>query len=124
MGFNLGEFEDESLNDRLYFDVNIKYKKSKLEVLAEAIISIDEYQNSDKSDSYAIYLQSSYKFLKKHYLVNRYEYFKDKLDNYEEHIFLLGYNYRPIYPVSIKGEYQLNSHSDLNKFIISLSVLF
>lgn len=124
LGFSIGEFEDEQLNDRVYFDVNLKHKKSHLELLAEAIITKDEHQDGDNSNNYAMYLQSSYNFLKKHYLVNRYEYFKSGFNNYEEQVFLIGYNYRPIYPISIKAEYQLNSHSDLDKIIISLSILF
>lgn len=125
VSLGLGQFEDERLSERIYLDTSLKYKKSKVEVLAEAIVSRDEHKSdSDKYDSYALYLQGSYKFIKKHYLVSRYEYFKDNFDDYKEEIFLIGYNYRPIYPISIKGEYQFNSHSDLNKFIISLSILF
>ena len=80
------------------------------------------------SNAYQVggYLQGMYNINPKNALVSRYEYFKDTQKNVmsENHIGIIGYSYRPFYAVSIKGEYQFNSDSYLNKAIISLSVLF
>ncbi len=72
------------------------------------------------------YLQGMYNINPKNALVSRYEYFKDTQKNVmsENHIGIIGYSYRPMYAMSIKGEYQFNSDSYLDKAIVSFSVLF
>lgn len=70
------------------------------------------------------YGQGIYHFNIRHALIGRYEYFHDSSNSQTNNIGVLGYSYRPIYPVSLKGEVQYNSDERLNKFIISFSVLF
>lgn len=70
------------------------------------------------------YLQASYPLSDKHTFVSRYEYFDDNDVIGKDQLFLFGYSYRPIYPVSIKAEYQWHEQSEQNKFLASFSVIF
>lgn len=124
-GASLGEFIELS-KDRVYFaQINAKYDFEPFTTQFEAAIN---HRKVDLDGSvkykYAAYLQTLYRFTPQHMVVGRYEYFRDDLLETQEHIGVLGYSYRPIYPVSLKFEYQFNSQNNLNKSIISFSVLF
>ena len=65
-----------------------------------------------------------YRYTQEHAFVGRYEYYNDHQTNYVDNIGVLGYSYRPLYPVSLKGEYQWHSAHDENAWLFSFSVLF
>jgi hypothetical protein len=74
------------------------------------------------------YLQATYEFTSHHYPVIRIEHY-DAQVNVENNItkdssVVLGYTYRPIYPVAFKVEYQIHSNRSLDKFLTSFSVMF
>jgi len=124
-GGNIGEYI--SLDDKRsrFIGLNLKYENSDITFQTEALFSDIEDINTRVSDyKFATYIQSMYKIDPQNAVVARYEYFKDNALGVKQNIGVFGYSYRPIYSISIKGEYQVNSDSDLNKFIISFSVLF
>jgi hypothetical protein len=124
-GGSLGEFITiEDIRSR-FLSLNLKYNIDLLESKAEAVYShIEDLNTNEKAYKFAAYVQSLYRIDEQHSLVGRYEYFKDDHLDTKESLGVFGYSYRPIYPVSIKTEYQVHSESERNKFIISFSVLF
>lgn len=124
-GGSIGEFITDDAKRSRFIQLNIKYEMQAFTLQSEAVWSNIEDHNVNKTDyKFASYLQSLYRVDTKNSIVGRYEYFNDDALNSTQHIGIIGYSYRPIYSVSFKGEYQLNSDSDLNKFLISFSVLF
>lgn len=124
-GGSIGEFiSDENQRSR-FVELNFKYDMHPFSIQSEAVLSKIKNHNTNNTDyKFASYLQSQYRINTQNSIVGRYEYFKDNELDTKQHIGIIGYSYRPIYPVSMKSEYQWNSDSDLNKFIISFSVLF
>lgn len=124
-GGSLGEFITDDAKRSRFFELNLKYNSYPFVLQSEAIYSsIKNNSNGTTDYKVASYLQSLYHIDSRNGIVGRYEYFKDSRLKSKQHIGVLGYSYRPVYSVSLKGEYQFNSNSQLNKFIISFSVLF
>lgn len=96
--------------------VGAKYSTKTLKVFSEAAIS----KNSQETMR-GMYIQGEYKVAAKHKLVTRYEYYDDK--NSRTNLMMLGWSYRPIYPVSIKGEVDVKTNGG-GRALVSLSVLF
>jgi len=124
-GTSLGEFISNDNKRSRFIGLNIKYDMYPFCIKYETVWSTIKNKSTKTTDyKSASYIQSLYKINRQNTLVGRYEYFHDDALNSKQHIGILGYSYRPIYPVSIKGEFQYNSNSDLNKLLISFSVLF
>ena len=127
MGSSVGYYETYEKKYVSLVEVNAKYDNYPFLVQTEwAYTGIKNNLLYSKAYQVGGYLQGMYNINPKNALVSRYEYFKDTQKNImsKNHIAIIGYSYRPFYAVSIKGEYQFNSDSYLNKAIISLSVLF
>ena len=120
----VGYFNERSdASQRRFAHLPAKYQKGVIQLLSEAVYSdIDAKQK--QANSAAAFLQGRYTIGQKHYGVARYEFYYDTLENKREHIGVIGYNYRPIYPVSIKAEYGLSSISKNSRFLCSVSALF
>ena len=125
LGINMGEYEVSEEHIQ-YFGASLKYQKSKIQILGEySQLTYNPLNNAnEKHTKYAYYLQGRYKINRKHFVIGRYEKFKDLFHGIDEEIKLIGYNYRPTYPVSIKCEYQINSNEADNKVLFSFSMLF
>ncbi len=124
-GGNIGEYI--SLDDKRsrFVGLNLKYENSDIRLQTEAFLSNIEDLNTNETDyKFASYIQSMYKINPQNGIVGRYEHFRDNALDMEQDIGIFGYSYRPVYSISIKSEYQINSDNDLNKFIMSFSVLF
>lgn len=128
IGASLDYYQTNDNRDVAMAQVNAKYDGYPFSVQTEwAYDAIAN--NSDNTNTYQIggYLQGMYNFTMEHAVVGRYEYFKDTqthVELAEDNIGIIGYSYRPWYAVSLKGEYQFHSQSELNKAFISFSVLF
>ena len=63
-------------------------------------------------------------------MIIRQEYFKDLSDGFHLENYIIGWNFRPLYPVSLKAEYKIrhNKLNNKNKYdhiiLGSFSVLF
>ena len=106
-------------DDHLYLLASIKYEHDRYQLLAE--VGVQKF-NSQKN--YASYVQSSYRFDDKHTGVLRFESYKDAALKENDSMAIVGYIYRPIYPVSFKAEYQQHKRNIQNQMILSFSVLF
>lgn len=120
-----GNFITKDKKHTNFIQVDGKYDLYPFVVQMEAAYNDnDDTQADKKTYKNAGYLQGLYHINMKHAVIGRYEYFHDSSNSQTNNIAVLGYSYRPIYPVSLKGELQYNSDERLNKFIISFSVLF
>jgi hypothetical protein len=124
-GGALGEFISKTNNDRTRFlQGNVKFDNTQWGVMAEGIVAETEYTHSNNDYTISAYTQGTYHLNSQHAIVGRYEYYNNKHDNYTDNILTTGYSYRPLFPVSLKGEYQWHSQNDENLFLFSFSVLF
>lgn len=122
---NIGEFEglfnNEASEKLYYYMVSLKYETEQFKITSElGSQKVDKYYTT----RYAGYVQGIYSFNEKHAGVVRLESYDDIHNAIKEDIAVLGYSYRPLYPVSIKTEYQLHSLRKNNQFLLSLSVMF
>lgn len=106
-----------------YAQVNAKYDDTIWQVMAEGIVAKSNYTNTSDY-TVAGYVQGLYRYSPEHAVFGRAEHFSDRYTNYEDNIAVVGYSYRPLYPVSLKGEYQWHSLEHENRVLISFSVLF
>lgn len=106
-----------------YVQVNAKYDDSIWQVITEGLVAKSDYTNTVDS-AFSGYVQGMYRYTLQHAFISRVEYFKDNHTQYEDSIGILGYSYRPLFPVSLKGEYQWHSQHDENRALFSFSVLF
>jgi len=122
---NVGEFDGLFVNNQsqilYYYMASLKYETEKFQIMSEI-----GSQKSDKkyTTRYAGYLQGLYHINEKHAAVVRFESYDDVKNSTNDAIALLGYSYRPLYPISMKVEYQLHSLKKNNQFLCSFSVLF
>ncbi len=110
-------------NNLYYLLLSAKYEADKYQVLTE----IGAQRSKDaKTTKHAGYIQGLYRFTEQHIGIVRFEsYDYTKVKNIvDEEFMIVGYTYRPLYPIAIKSEYQFHSKDDLNQFLLSLSVLF
>ena len=98
-----------------------KYETEKYQIMGEV-----GYQSSNNKTTtpYSSYMQGLYRFTPQHIGVLRVESYKNKLTNIKDSLAIVGYTYRPVYPVSFKSEYQFHSIKKENKVLLSLSVMF
>lgn len=83
-----------------------------------------QFNDTESTIPYIGYLQYSQYFEEKHAIIIRGESYHNKIEDKSDNSIVLGYTYRPLYPIALKGEYQWHSCSEENKLLFSLSVLF
>ncbi|MBU1657527.1 OprO/OprP family phosphate-selective porin [bacterium] len=122
---NAGYFHkihDDSYADKLsYALLSAKYDSQKYQLLAELG---SQKADNDFTTTYAGYLQGLYRFTEQHLGVMRVESYEDNAHAVDDNIAIIGYTYRPLYPIAIKTEYQFHSLREQNQFLFSFSVLF
>lgn len=124
-GGSLGNFITKDKKYINYFQLDAHYDFEPFSLQMEAAYdSINDTVLEQKNYKVGGYTQGIYHLNEKHALIGRYEYFHDSSASRTNNIGVLGYSYRPIFPISLKGELQYNSDERYNQFLISLSVLF
>jgi len=113
-------YEAEKL-EYLYMLLSAKYESEKFQILGEIGSQRDK---SDFTTKYAGYLQGVYRFSEEHIGILRVESFDDIKRDTQDNIAIVGYTYRPLYPIALKAEYQLHKNDDDNALLFSFSVLF
>lgn len=84
-----------------------------------------QFLNYKTKIDYMGYIQGVYRYENKHFFIVRLEnYSDDENERHHDTFSVLGYTYRPIYPIAIKTEYQFHAIKENDKALISLSVLF
>ncbi|MDD5052650.1 MAG: hypothetical protein PHO27_07965 [Sulfuricurvum sp.] len=123
-GGSVGEYITFTNQKTRYMQVSSKFDDGTWQFLGEALAAKSEYTNNQQGSALSGYLQGMYRYTSEHAVVGRYEYFNDHHSLYKDNIGVLGYSYRPLYPVSLKGEYQWHSLNSENRLLFSFSVLF
>lgn len=123
-GGSAGRFRQLDNTRTEYLQLNTRYDTAQYSAIAEAIVSYQDTTLTGSERSSAFYLQGEYRFTPQHALIARGEYFRDGIAGIKERIGIIGYSYRPVYPVSLKFEYQWHADSKENQFVSSFSVLF
>jgi hypothetical protein len=124
LGGSVGEFVEIDDTKTDYVQLNAKKYAGRFQLQAEAVQNFHDLPDGSSDHSTAGYIQGEYHFSPKHALVSRYEYIRDQRINEKKHIGILGYSYRPRFPISLKAEYQWHSDSNDNQLLTSFSVLF
>lgn len=124
IGGSVGRFNELNNTRTRYLQANTRYDSGRVTAIAEAIRSLQNPVGSAVVQSSSAYLQGEYHFTPQHGLIGRVEYHNNGLLGVHERIGIIGYSFRPVYPVSLKFEYQWNSDSSANQFLSSFSVLF
>ena len=122
VGASVGEFVTRQDERFRYVQANFLYDAFDYKVTAEGILRHNDSAATRRKYSGSAYVQGLYRVTPQHSAVVRYEYFDDR--SYDDDILILGYGYRPRYPISFKAEYQWHSQSAENRFLTSISVLF
>ncbi len=107
-----------------YVQVNAKYDDATWQMMAEGLVAKSEYDDTSSDNTLSGYVQGMYRYNPQHAVITRVEHFTDHHRQYEDNIAVVGYSYRPLYPVSLKGEYQWHSLEHENRILFSFSVLF
>lgn len=104
-----------------YFGLGVQYDTDLVSLQSEIFT---QHSNQGQDKPYSGYAQSVWHFLDRQDLVFRFEAYDDEELFTEEQIYLLGYVYRPLANIAIKGEYIHHTELPLNRFVASLSVMF
>jgi len=123
-GGSIGDYITLTSQRTRFLQANGKYDNSKWQVLSEVILAKSDYNAGDSDYTFSGYAQGMYRYTSEYGLLGRYEHFNDHHSGSEDNIGIVGFSYRPIYPVSFKGEYQIHSRNDENRALFSFSVLF
>ena len=107
-----------------YFQLNSRYDNFRYSIISEGMVNSIDAPGRASVRSSSIYLQGEYRFTPKHALISRVEHFRDSLLDKRERIGVIGYSFRPVYPVSFKLEYQWHADTNENQFLSSISILF
>ena len=107
--------------ERYYALISAKYESENFKLMGEMGSQRSE---EDFTTSYAGYIQGAYYFNDKHTAILRIESYEEKVLKKSENFGVIGYTYRPIFPIAIKTEYQAHSISKNDKFLFSFSVMF
>lgn len=125
IGGSIGHYENsDSGSETSYFQINAKMETEKFSLFTESVLNYDKSSVDGNKTSKAVYVQSEYRFSAQHAVIARAEYFEDYLPNTRERIGIIGYSYRPVFPVSFKIEYQWHDDSRNNRLLSSFAVLF
>jgi len=106
-----------------YYLLSNKYETESFQLLSEFG---QQYSSNKLTTEYAGYIQGSYHFTEHHSTILRVESYNTykTIQSTQENFMIVAYTYRPIYPIALKSEYQIHSNDDLNKLLLSFSVLF
>lgn len=97
-----------------------KYDSEKFQLSTE----LGYQQGLKEITSLAGYVQGLYRFTEQHIGSVRVESYDDRIAGDVGQLAVFTYTYRPLFPIAIKSEYELNSHDLQDKLMFSLSVIF
>jgi len=119
---NLGHFRTTDNLAYYYALVAMMYEDEDYKLSAEFGSRKDEYKFTVP---YSLYIQGVWHMKEKHDLVGRYENYKiDEGALRKEQIGIVGYTYRPIFPITLKVEYQLRTYTNESRIRSSISMMF
>ncbi|NPA57707.1 MAG: hypothetical protein GXN94_00280, partial [Aquificae bacterium] len=128
IGVNGGRFYDTDFKETAVFGGLFAYLNLKrFYLFGEGYFAYEDEKHHasypKKVDKWSYYVQSAYRVFSKNYLTVRNEYFKDRSDGGYLNVWTVGWNYKPRFNISLKGEYQIFEKRH-NRFLTSFAVLF
>jgi len=121
-GVNVGRYEERVEEETWgYLYLSGQYRTPQTRIMAEAGYRRNE---TNTRSSVGGYIQGTQQLLERHYAILRLEYTTDYIANSEDSVAVIGYTYRPLFPVAFKGEYQFHSRADEDILMVSFSMLF
>lgn len=124
IGGSTGKFTETDDTRTNYYQLNTRYDGSRYSIFSEAMLNRQDVPGRARVESKALYVQGEYHFNARHALITRAEYFDEEKFDVQDKIAVIGYSYRPRYPISLKVEYQWHTDSRDNQLVSSFSVLF
>lgn len=124
---NSGYFHSKeriALSSDIYYTLaSFKYDNETLKIMGEIGTQVSKQASVVPYDGY---LQATYQLSEEHAGIIRFESYDSRAFNFaqKDNVILMGYTYRPIYPISLKVEYQFHEYDKRDKFLCSLSVMF
>ncbi|QSZ40979.1 hypothetical protein GJV85_02225 [Sulfurimonas aquatica] len=116
-------FQKDDLKEpeRYYAHLSMKYDSDMYQIMGELG---SQRSKSEFTTDYALYLQGLYRFTQKHIGIVRAEAYSEKFINRSGEMLIVGYTYRPLYPIAIKSEYQFHTLSQSDNLKLSFSMMF
>jgi len=124
LGGSAGAFRNRNGDRTRYVQFGGKWAWQEFEFQTEGMLSSRRATTGSAVEVRSAYVQGEYPFTPQHAAVARVEYLRDDSLPASERIGVLGYSYRPVFPVSLKVEYQWHSDSRNDLLLSSFSVLF
>lgn len=129
VGVNAGWFDiKEPREEMAFLGLSALYRSSGIEISGEVMYAFEKEKYIPGrqlwSHRFSYYLQGVYRVLSGNYAVFRYGVFRDRSDRKNYRILTLGWNYRPVYYIALKAEYQLRERRRFNRFLTSFSWMF
>lgn len=122
MGFNTGGYEERIEEEKWgYVYASGEYRTAKTHIMAET-----GYRRNERNvrSNFGGYVQGTQQLMPRHFAVMRLEYSTEYIARSEDSVAIVGYTYRPLFPVALKGEYQFHSRENEDLLLVSLSMLF
>jgi hypothetical protein len=119
--FNTGYFRLTSDEPYYYLLGAFKYEHSDFKLQAEVGT---QFNDEESTMPYVGYIQWSQIIQEHHEAILRLESYHNQELDIKDSFSVMGYTYRPVYPIALKGEYQWHSLHEENKLLLSISVLF
>ncbi len=106
-----------------YSLISLKYDTDNYKIMGELGT---QFNKNHSLVPYSGYIEGLYRITPKHLPTIRFEtYESQQLKQTQKDSFLvLGYTYRPVYPVAFKAEYQMHQEDAQNRTLLSISALF
>jgi len=123
-GGSFGRFTEKNDRRTNYLQLNARLDTTRYSLISEAIIDDQDMPVLGSLKSKSMYVQGEYRFNSNHALIARGEYLSNGIFTDKDRIGVVGYSYRPVFPVSLKIEYQWHTDSKNNGLFSSISVLF
>lgn len=120
--FNTGYFQVSGGESYYYLLGAFKYTQKDFKLQASAGTQLDG--DGKTTIPYIGYIQYAYDIQEHHEAILRVEAYKDDQFNIKDSFALIGYTYRPLYSIALKGEFQWHSLHEESKALFSFSVLF
>lgn len=121
-GVNAGGYEERIEEEKWgYLYASLQYRSERTRILGET-----GYRRNEKNmrSNFGGYLQGTQRIYRKHFAILRAEYTTEYAENSEDSSAIVGYVYRPLFPVAFKGEYQFHSRGNEDQLMVSFSMLF
>lgn len=119
---NLGHFRTTDEQEFFYGLAALQFEQELYKVSAEFGARRGE---TEWNVPYAFYLQGVWHMKEHHDLIGRFEHYRiDEGSLRDEQIGIIGYTYRPIYPIALKAEYQAHTYTNENQFHLAFSIMF